>query len=80
MDNEYELCWKCKEERNKMGYPTTIPGDHCHHEPKEKPKSVCSVCGYGTFRVSVDNWSNWPSRPKLNILIHFCPWCGRDLR
>ena len=68
-----DLCYRCREERIANGYRTLV-GDHCHHEPREKPVSKCIVCGDGPFSATV----NTP-RKCLPILIKFCPECGRSL-
>lgn len=73
-----ELCWKCREERRIGGWIACVPGDHCHHEPREKPKPRCNVCGYGSFRITVDNEYERMGY-KVCISIKFCPECGRKL-
>lgn len=68
-----DLCYRCKEQRTARGWVTVV-GDHCHHEPREKPVSKCRVCRDGSFSVAVTGWG-WSSP----MLARFCPECGRSL-
>lgn len=71
------LCWKCKEERSRGGW-VILPGDHCHHEPKEKPPCICVNQGPSVyeFRRADRVATLWTG---IWQLVSFCPGCGRKL-
>jgi hypothetical protein len=70
-----DLCCKCKEKWNHIGWEAMMPFGilHCHHEEKTKPSCWCDLT---SITRSVDSWvpGGWQSwRAK------FCPVCGKKL-
>lgn len=71
-----ELCWECKEYiSNKYGpmayYP---PFQHCHHEPKEKPRCSCYE-----FNPSSKTCMVYYKVGSGSLELNYCPKCGRKL-
>lgn len=68
------LCWECKQAiLDKWGDKAFfLPWQHCHHEPKEKPKCWCEnrYMHSGMYvKINDDQVSQ----------MNFCPECGRKL-
>lgn len=66
-----DLCYRCEMKRSAEGHGT-LAGDHCHHEPREKPVSGCAICEGGPITVLGNGFIT-------SILAKFCPECGRSL-
>jgi len=64
------LCWECKQAiLDKWGKKAFfLPWQHCHHEPKEKPKCWCE------YKFGQKLYYN-----GQEFTINFCPQCGRRL-
>jgi len=67
-----DLCYRCREERSDEGYET-LAGDHCHHEPREKPITVCPTCKGGPVRIIMGDGF------VTSVWVKFCNECGRRL-
>jgi len=68
-----DLCYKCIEERNGAIY-FGWDSEHCHHEPREKPESKCTICEKGSFTTYVSSEGRYTL-----IIVKFCPECGKSL-
>lgn len=66
-----DLCYKCKEKRTEDGWTRMVPGEHCHHEPREKPVPKCIRCEGGQVTFTIGYNARYVAR--------FCPECGKSL-
>jgi hypothetical protein len=77
-----ELCWKCEEWMISHGI-TKCPPDHCHHEPKEKPKCWCEGEGEHRIQKFCTPYNYLGGRRYYTMMpvekAKFCPDCGRKL-
>jgi hypothetical protein len=65
-----DFCYKCREERDRIrGGWTILPGDHCHHQPREEP-TQCWCKKNAKLRV-------YDGLDYITPL--FCFQCGRKL-
>jgi hypothetical protein len=77
-----DLCWKCQEYLKNLGLDLNKlnPDNHCHHEPKEKPKCWCETHEISSFVFVNDNALEMTAKLKsVKLNTKFCPECGKKL-